>query len=87
MSGSVIVLYFAGLREQVGRGSETVSLPPDVLTVKDFLAARCREDASFDAVFSQFPRMRVAVNKVMGDFSTTVRSGDEIAFFPPMTGG
>ncbi|MFT8895698.1 MAG: MoaD/ThiS family protein [Acetobacter sp.] len=87
MSDSVTVFYFAGLREQVGRESETVTLAPDVQTVKDFLAVLRQQDAAFDAVFSRFPRMRVAVNKVMGDLSTAVRSGDEIAFFPPMTGG
>ncbi|BCI68189.1 molybdopterin converting factor small subunit MoeD [Acetobacter aceti NRIC 0242] len=87
MNGSVTVLYFAGLREQVGRGSETVALAPDIQTVKDFLAVLRQQDAAFDAVFLQFPRMRVAVNKVMGDLSTAVHNGDEIAFFPPMTGG
>ncbi|NHN92790.1 MoaD/ThiS family protein [Acetobacter sicerae] len=87
MSDSVTVLYFAGLREQFGRGSETVALSADVLTVKDFLTARRQADTTFEAVFSRFPRMRVAVNKVMGDLSTPVHNGDEIAFFPPMTGG
>ena len=87
MSDSVTVLYFAGLREQLGRGSEMVTLAPGILTVEDFLTARREQDAAFDDVFSRFPRMRVAVNKVMGDLATVVGNGDEIAFFPPMTGG
>ncbi|NHN87352.1 MoaD/ThiS family protein [Acetobacter conturbans] len=87
MSGTATILYFAALRERIGRGSETVPLTADVSTVGDLLAERRRQDETLEDVFAQPGRVRVAVNRVLGDLSTPVHAGDEVAFFPPMTGG
>ena len=84
MSAIVEVLYFAWLRERVGSGQETIDLPPDVADVGGLMAhLRARHPAAFatEAV------LRCAVNQEFGDRSTPVRAGDEVAFFPPVTGG
>ncbi|NHN84399.1 molybdopterin synthase sulfur carrier subunit [Acetobacter musti] len=86
MSGTVTILYFAALRERVGRGREVVPFG-DMPTVRALLEARRREDAGFNDAFSGPGQVRVAVNKVLADFSTPLHAGDEVAFFPPMTGG
>ncbi len=83
---SVRVLFFAGLREALGCGAESLTLPPEVATagaLRDFLAAR--GDAW--AALATTKNLRVAVNQQMVGLDAAVKSGDEVAFFPPVTGG
>jgi len=77
------ILYFAGLRESIGTAVETVALPPDVVTVgalRDSLAVRHPE-------LRAAKNLRAAVNQQMVGMDAPVADGDEIAFFPPVTGG
>jgi molybdopterin synthase sulfur carrier subunit len=81
------VLYFASLRERVGRADEEVSPPASVATVAalaDWLAARHPEAA---AAFADRCLVRVAVNQEHAGWESPVHDQDEVAFFPPMTGG
>lgn len=81
------VLYFAWLRSRVGVGEEAVAPPADVRTVgalADWLKARSPGHAS---AFKEIRLVRAAVNQEFVDLDHPVRSGDEVAFFPPMTGG
>jgi sulfur-carrier protein len=81
---SVKVLYFAGLREALGRASESVDLPEDIATVgalRDWLAGQGR------AKLASAKNLRCAVNQDMAGPDATICDGDEIAFFPPVTGG
>ncbi|KDE20991.1 molybdopterin converting factor [Acetobacter aceti 1023] len=87
MTGHVNILYFAALREQLGRESQQVPLSANGQSVADLLRALRQHDAMLDEVFAATPRIRVAVNQKLGGFDTCVQPGDELAFFPPMTGG
>lgn len=81
---SVRVLYFASLREHLGRGEETLELPEGLGTVgelRDWLAGQGRE------ALGRVPNLRFAVNQEMARASDPVLDGDEVAFFPPVTGG
>ena len=81
---SVKILYFAGLREALGIGSETLELPAGVATVgglRDWLVGLGRER------LASAKNLRCAVNQQMAGFGAALRSGDEVAFFPPVTGG
>lgn len=81
------LLYFAWLRERIGRSAETLALPDDVVTVADlveFLAARDQGGAS---AFENRRTVRCAVNQEFADLSVELRGGEEVAFFPPVTGG
>ncbi|MDP2830083.1 MAG: molybdopterin converting factor subunit 1 [Sulfuricellaceae bacterium] len=83
----ITLLYFARLREAFGVASETLELPDSVKTSKDltdWLQARGGEWAVELAPGRAF---RVAVNQEMAGLETLVRDGDEIAIFPPVTGG
>ena len=80
------VLYFASLREALGSGGEDLALPAGIATVgalRDHLAAR--GDAW--AALRQTKNLRCAVNQRMVGFDAPVSDGDEVAFFPPVTGG
>ncbi|MCP1201348.1 molybdopterin converting factor subunit 1 [Acetobacter oryzoeni] len=87
MTGSVNILYFAALREQLGRESQRVTLPSTTMPVAALVQELRQHDAKLDEVFAGTPRIRVAINQKLGGFDTCVQAGDELAFFPPMTGG
>lgn len=80
---AVRILYFAGVRDAVGRGEEQRDLPDTVVTagdLADFLAIDW-------PVFADRKRLRVAVDQHMARFDTRIGDAREIAFFPPVTGG
>jgi molybdopterin synthase sulfur carrier subunit len=82
----VKLLFFAGLREALGTGSESLDLAAGVATVgalRDQLAARGEPWSAL----ANMKNLRVAVNQQMVGFDAPVRAGDEVAFFPPVTGG
>jgi molybdopterin converting factor subunit 1 len=81
------LLYFAWVRQRVGLGEEDIAPPPavrDVAGLVAFLAARSPGHA---AAFADPRQIRCAVNQEFADPATPVGPGDEIAFFPPVTGG
>jgi len=81
------LLYFAWLRERIGTGEEEVALPPDVRTVANLLAWLRRRGPGYEAAFGTTAAVRCAVNQDFADPDAAVRPGDEVAFFPPVTGG
>ena len=83
----VKLLFFAALREQLGRPTEEVELPASVATVgalRDHLRARGGE---WERVFAPNRAVRAAVNQDMVQAEARIKAGDEVAFFPPVTGG
>jgi sulfur-carrier protein len=87
MLGPLPVLYFAWLRERVGAAEETVSPPASVVTVADLIAYLADLDERHAAAFKNRGAVRCAVNQEFADPMTILRPGDEVAFFPPVTGG
>jgi molybdopterin synthase sulfur carrier subunit len=81
------VLYFAKLREDLGKGSEELSLPGDVTTVAALRAHLMARGAAWQSALGPGAALRVAVNQEVAEASAPVRAGDEVAFFPPVTGG
>jgi molybdopterin synthase sulfur carrier subunit len=82
----VKVLFFAGLREALGVSSESLALPAGVGTVgavRDHLAARGQAWSALATA----KNLRSAVNQQMVGPDAPVKAGDEVAFFPPVTGG
>lgn len=84
---TIEVLYFARLREVFGREREQVDLPGDVRDVASLTAwLRSRGDA-WERELAPGKPVRIAVNQDMAAADTRVGNGDEVAFFPPVTGG
>lgn len=81
------LLYFASLRERMGRTAEDLATPADVATVADLIRYLQRRDPAGAAAFAQTSLVRAAVNQEFAHLQTAIRDGDEIAFFPPVTGG
>lgn len=83
----VKILYFARLREAFGTGSEDVPLPAGIRTASD-LAGWLRERGEpWRTELAPSRPVRMAVNQEMADGEYPVNDGDEVAFFPPVTGG
>ena len=76
----ITVRYFANMRDQMGRAEETVSLEGDAVTVEDLWGKVSANRAIPGNVL-------IAVNMEYTDSSRVLKNGDEVAFFPPVTGG
>jgi molybdopterin synthase sulfur carrier subunit len=76
---AVVVKYFASLRERMGRSEERVDLPAPASVAEVW--ERVAPGASLPG------NTLVAVNMEYADRDRLVRDGDEVAFFPPVTGG
>ena len=81
------ILYFAFLRQRTGLGEETVEAPPEVRDVAGLVDwLRTRGPGHAEAL-RDTSVIRVAVNQEFAGLETAVAANDEIAFFPPVTGG
>ena len=83
----VKVLYFAALREQVGTSSEEIDLPREVTTVAGLRSYLTQRGDSWKSALAEGRLIRMAVNQDMAKPSAAIKAGDEVAFFPPVTGG
>jgi molybdopterin synthase sulfur carrier subunit len=83
----VTLLYFAGLRETLGVSREQVALEQGASTVSALVDQLRSRDGRWTEAFAPGKTWRVAVNQEMANPATPVKPGDEIAFFPPVTGG
>ncbi|HZP86856.1 MAG TPA: molybdopterin converting factor subunit 1 [Burkholderiales bacterium] len=84
---AVTVLYFARLREALGAEQERLDLPANVHTVGALRAHLRTRGEKWARELADDRPVRIAVNQDMATASTPLRSGDEVAFFPPVTGG
>lgn len=81
------VLYFARIKEAVNYSTEDIELPNDILTItalKNWLALRGEVWAN---LFNGKQVVRAAINHNLVDDLAKIQANDEVAFFPPVTGG
>jgi molybdopterin synthase sulfur carrier subunit len=81
------VLYFAWVRQKVGRGDEVVEHMPALRTVGDLAAMLGARGGGYGEAFADLTRLRAALNQAHVGLDAVLAPGDEIAFFPPVTGG
>ena len=85
-SAMLKVLFFASLRERLGVSEESIPLP-DPATVGGLLEHLRQRGGEWADALADGKRWRVAVNQDMADAATALKAGDEVAIFPPVTGG
>ena len=83
----VKVLFFANLREQIGTGVEVVDLPDSASTVAGLRQHLMRRGGAWQSALADTKVVRVAINQDMAAAAAPLNHGDEVAFFPPVTGG
>ena len=81
------ILYFAWMREHIGHSQVMIDRPAGVDTVADLVAHLAILSDGHAKALSNMSVVRVAVNLDYVDLDAAVRDGDEVAFFPPVTGG
>jgi molybdopterin converting factor subunit 1 len=84
---SIRILYFGRLREEMGIPGEIFDLAPEVSDVESLHAQLIARGGTSAAAFALNKAVRVSVNQDLARNNTPIKTGDEIAFFPPVSGG
>jgi len=80
-------LYFSFVREQVGKAEEDISPPDHIRTVGELMAWLASRDENHAAAFANITALRAALDRTHVRHDALLGTAQEIAFFPPMTGG
>ena len=81
------IVYFASVRERVGRTDELVTPPPDVASVADLIGWLRTRGEGYEAAFASGATIRAAIDHAHVKHDAAIAGAREVAFFPPMTGG
>ena len=81
------LLYFAWIRERIGRTDEELDPPADIATVGDLVGWLSGRGPEYALALAEPRAIRVALDKVHADRSASIAGVREVALFPPMTGG
>lgn len=84
---NIRLLYFASLREQLGTAGEDLQLPRGVDTVGALRAHLRERGPAWQTALAEGKVVRTAVNQELVGSAASIAAGDEVAFFPPVTGG
>jgi molybdopterin synthase sulfur carrier subunit len=83
----VTLLYFSWVRQKIGQSEQTLELPAGIANVRALVVHLAGLGQNYRDAFADLSRLRVAVNQEHVSFDSPVSSDDEVAFFPPVTGG
>jgi sulfur-carrier protein len=81
------ILYFARLRQIIGRGGDELEIPPEVKTIRTLIDYLKAHDERVAEAFADLRTLKVAINQKHMSLDATLEGANEIAFFPPVTGG
>jgi sulfur-carrier protein len=81
------ILYFAWVRERVGKAGEEIEPPAGIATVGDLITWLSRRGEEYAHAFENPKVIRAAIDRNHVRSDATIAGAKEIAFFPPMTGG
>jgi len=83
----VKLVYFAWVRERIGRANEEIVLPGHLATAGELLDWLKQRGPEYEFALAEPKAIRVAVDRVHGSRDTPLAGASEVALFPPMTGG
>jgi molybdopterin synthase sulfur carrier subunit len=81
------ILYFAWVRERIGKTEEVVEPPPSVRTAGDLVTWLKARGEEYDYAFERPEVIRIAIDQLHVSHGTSIEGAREVALFPPMTGG
>ena len=83
----MVIKYFSWIKEHIGKSEEQLTIPSDIINVDQLINYLNERDTKYNLLFEKKELIKIAVNKTYSSFDTKVSNSDEIAFFPPVTGG
>ena len=83
----MIIKYFSWIKEHIGKSEEQIELPDHIKNVYELIKYLNEIDEKYNLIFDKKELIKIAVNKTYSSFDTNIKDNDEIAFFPPVTGG
>ena len=83
----MVIKYFSWIKEHIGKSEEQITIPSDIINVDQLINYLNERDTKYNLLFEKKELIKIAVNKTYSSFDTEVSNRDEIAFFPPVTGG
>lgn len=81
------LLYFGWVRARIGIGSEQIELPAGIGDVRSLIGWLQGRGDNYQEALREVESIRVAVNQELSELDAPIAAGDEVAVFPPMTGG
>lgn len=81
------ILYFARLRQIIGRGQDEVMVPAEVKTISILIDYLKSKDERIAEAFADLRTLKVAINQKYSTLDASLEGATEVAFFPPVTGG
>ena len=81
------ILYFSWIKDKLGKSHEEMQLDDDIKTVNDLITLLKKNNQNYEDVFKDTSSIKVSINMETAKFEDTIVDNDEVAFFPPMTGG
>ena len=83
----MIIKYFSWIKEHIGKSEEHVVLPNHITNVDQLINYLNQIDKKYHLIFKKKEIIKIAVNKTYSSFDANISDDDEVAFFPPVTGG
>ena len=83
----MVVKYFSWIKEHIGKSEEQINLPNYITNVNLLINYLNELDEKYNIIFEKKELIKIAVNKTYSSFDASINNSDEIAFFPPVTGG
>ena len=83
----MVIKYFSWIKEHIGKSEEQIILPSHITDIKQLINYLNEIDEKYKLLYEKKEIIKIAVNKTYSSFDTNISNSDEIAFFPPVTGG
>ena len=81
------ILYFSWIKDKIGKTHEDIQIKDNIKTIDDLIKLLMNSDKNYEEVFKDTSSIKVSINMETADFKDQINNNDEVAFFPPMTGG
>ena len=81
------VLYFSWIKDKLGKSCDEIQVNDNIETVNDLITFLKQTNDNYKDVFKDTSTIKVSINMETASFKDTIHDNDEVAFFPPMTGG
>ena len=83
----MVIKYFSWIKEHMGKSEEQIILPSHIININQLINYLSEIDEKYNLLCEKKELIKIAVNKTYSSSDTNISNSDEIAFFPPVTGG